>query len=727
LSFTPDNTTPLSAGIETTNFSVFGSVVSNVRVSMTPISQRAKELANSLAESSRTEDGSRLLRQLRMLLQLTVDELLPLPSRPGTARHRIGIWERERCGAEYRFVRPAEPCEQASLWANVGAIEPKGRRKRVVLIGESVARGFFFDPHFNPTIVLQHMLREGSGDHDIEVVDLARTDLTMGRLLELAVESVQLTPDVVVVLAGNNWQPTIELPTGKFRELADRLRRGNWAEVKSHLEGLLVERARATIHSLCGLAQANRFKLVFVLPEFNLVDWRTDAISPPLLESTATADWHALRARAEDALAVGDAAEAEVMGHQLIAMDKGTTAVGFNLIAEGRLKAGDIAEARKYLEAARDSAICWPNGPESPRCFTVVQNVVRKEATKSPFFLVDLPRVIQSYLQGGLPDHRVFLDYCHFNIAGTHIAMAAVSQVVLAAVYKLRRSLGEVNAFKVAVDPRVEGEAHFLAAIHNANWGQRAQLVRMHCDKALELAPSLYGMLGLFLDTHIRRTPSSLCRAFDELCEVGGTSAVSLLFDSARPTAENFLNPTLIHAVTDALNAHQVHVPATQATTEELLCQEHGIDTREVNLLDTAYSADSYLMPLDQSARAFFRASGPISRFKVIWKGPEGAQVRLTCRTGWESSEQRVTVRVCGREVGDVPLSKTWRTSTFTIPSEALSSGINVLEIHWPAPRWDLTVWKDEVAGELEATKIAEICPVYGEIHLLLVTAVAVT
>lgn len=690
---------------------------------MIPVSRRMKELASDLAEFAYTDEGSRLLGRMQTLFQLAVDELPSAPTPVPDGLRPIGIWEPENIGTDYRFVRPAEPREQASLWANVGAIAPKGRRKRVVLIGESVARGFFFDPHFNPAMALQQMLRQASGDQDLEVVDLARTDLTMAHLLELAAAAVQLGPDAVVVLAGNNWQPTVGLQPAQFRELSDRLRQGDWADVKTHLEGLLRERTQAAIHSLCALAQAHHFRLIFALPEFNLVDWRTDPVSPPLLGSAETANWHAIRAEAEAAIASEDVARAEAMGLQLIALDKGTTAAGFNLVAAAKLKAGAVSEARRHLEAARDTAICWPNGQESPRCFTAVQETVRKEATKSQFFLVDLPRVLQGYLRGGLPDRRAFFDYCHFNVAGIHVAMAAVAQVALAAVYKIRRSPEDFYVHRLAVDPRIEGEAHFLAAIHNANWGQRPELVRMHCDRALELAPSLHGMLRLFLDSHIRRVPSSLCRSFDELCQLGGTSAVSLLFDSAQPTAVNFLNPTLIHAITDALSEQKAQPPSDQLTTANLLREEHGIDSWGVELLNRTYSDDSYLTPLNQSSRAYYRASGPISRFKMVCKEPEAVRLRLTCRTRSDSCEGCVAIRIRGRDVGEGSLSRSWTTSAFVIPPELLSPGINILEIHWPAPKWDLPAWKERVAGELETAKGADVCPVYGEVHSLVASA----
>jgi hypothetical protein len=301
--------------------------------------------------------------------------------------------------------------------------------------------------------------------------------------------------------------------------------------------------------------------------------------------------------------------------------------------------------------------------------------------------------------------------------------MAAVAQVSLASVYGLRCSADVLNNYKTSVDPRIEGESHFLAAIHNANWGQRAELVQKHCARALELAPSLHTIMSLFLDSHIRRVPTTLCRSFDKLCQLGGTSAASLLFDSTQPTAPNFLNPTLIQAVVDALDSHQPYAPSYRLTTEKLLGAEHSAAGREVNLLDRAYSVHSYLHPLNQTSRAYYRAGGPISQFKIVCTDEGPVRLRLTYRIRHTAGQGSVILRLHGREVGVAAISRTWTTSTFTIPPGTLSPGFNILEIHWPEPKWELPPWIEEVATELKSANVAEACPVYGEIRSLGATA----
>lgn len=691
---------------------------------MPEISRRLRDAADAVAESADSADGARALVRLGRLLE-AAGGAGPAPAPPPlpTDPRPVGIWEPQPCAAGVRFVRPPSPRERASLWASIGSLEPKGRSKRVVLVGESVARGFFFDPHFNPALVLRNMLRVAASGGDVEVLDLARTDLTLDQLVDLVGAAVQLKPDAVVVLAGNNWQPTVGLPRAGFRALADRLRAGGWAEVKAGLEALLRDRVREALGALGGLARAHQFKLIVVLPEFNLADWRTDAANPPLLDGPATAEWHDLRAAAERSLVAGEVSRVRSLGARLIELDGGTTAVGYNLLAAAARRAGAISDARRHLEAARDTAVCWPNGPDTPRCFTAAQEVVRGEAAKGGFLLVDLPHVFAGQLGDSLPDRRHFLDYCHFTVHGAHLAMAAVARVVVAALFRLPVPAGELTAARTPVAPRVEGEAHLLAAIHNANWGQPADLVRWHCDQALEYAPEVRRLLSLWLDFHVRRAPRALCRAFDEFCQLGGVSAVNLLFDSDRPTGDSFLNATLIGAVTAALDSRGDGSAVRAA--ERLLCDEHAVDDRSIDLLSAAYAVDTYHDPLVQSDRAYYRAGELASGFKLVCRRPQPVRLFVTYRTPPGAAGRSITARVGGADIGHAPASAKWMTAEFVVPAESLRPGITTIEIHWPAPDGDLLARRGRVIEALENAEVVGVGPLYGAIHALWAEAVA--
>jgi hypothetical protein len=683
-------------------------------------SERLKQATIELAESFASNHGFQVLRQIKRVLYASdiVQETSQSNAQvPAIGRkHRIGIWEPIERNGERHFVRSLETGEPASLWANVHRIPPKGTRRRVLLLGESVARGFLFDPHFNPSMVLQKMLRGVSEDRELEVIDLARTDLLLQPLVELAKAAVDLTPDAVIVLAGNNWAPILNLTSVQFQETAAILVAGaGWAEVKAFLENLLRAHVDSCIKALTKLARAYRFALVLVIPEFNLSDWHTNVSNPPLLSTTATAKWHWLRAEAESSLSSAELGRAEHLARQILELDGGTTPVGSNIIAEVKLRGCVRKDAREFLEMARDSVICWPR-LETPRCYSVIQQTIRKEAVNDRFILVDLPRVFQSYCHDGLPDRRIFLDYCHFTVEGTHVAMAAVAQALLSPLFNLGGERHEIRHIKFPVSASVEGEAHFLAAIHNANWGQSVELIQYHCRRAIARFPEITRMMRLFLDFHLRRAPHSLCKTFEELCQLQSLSAISLLFNPNRPLEEKFLNERLIGEMTQLLEADLPGVRAISC----LLDREHGVQHRVADLLNKKYSSDSFIRALDTQKYGYYKAHDRCSRFALVCDAREPVELTVTyrCPPGL-IAEERIAILVQGVRVDRISLSLSWTTVRLIIPAAILREGINSIEIVWPMPQWDLASWKDEIAQRLESGEFADVNPVFGELFRL--------
>src|SRR5207248_2300016 len=117
----------------------------------------------------------------------------------------IGPWRPQATAAGLAYVRRAgRPAVEAKYWAAADHIPPHGDRRRIVLVGESVARGYLFDPELCFADVLRALT-------DDEVVDLACTNLTAEALQNVLATLSALDPDAVIVFAGNNWD---NLPLG---------------------------------------------------------------------------------------------------------------------------------------------------------------------------------------------------------------------------------------------------------------------------------------------------------------------------------------------------------------------------------------------------------------------------------------------------------------------------------------------------------------------------------
>src|SRR5215469_13807684 len=95
----------------------------------------------------------------------------PRLARGGPHTLKIGVWGRESAGQEAAFVRTPDGRGEWFNWAAKDRIEPKRGKWRVAFLGESVARGYLYDPQFNPALALESILRSELGAAEIDVVD----------------------------------------------------------------------------------------------------------------------------------------------------------------------------------------------------------------------------------------------------------------------------------------------------------------------------------------------------------------------------------------------------------------------------------------------------------------------------------------------------------------------------------------------------------------------------
>src|ERR1051326_8328961 len=374
-----------------------------------------RNMAGRLAELFDSEEGERILRLITRLSDsgdgrgsLTEETPVDKPE-----KLRVGIWEATGDGS---FVR-VNTGDLSYLWASAQKIPPKGPRRRVVLVGESVARGTLYDPHFTPAEALQKMMDAACGPDKIEVVDLARTDLTHEPLQELIVQALHLQPDALVIFAGNNWGLLPALSEERLLEAPARFREtGSWRGVKEVYESVLIAKSRQTLSLLEEIIQERHIPVVFLLPEFNLADWVTEIDCPPLLDSEETEAWLRAKSEAEQLLKGADWEQAQSQGERLLELDQGTTPAGPNVLAAVSQKRGERQTAKTFLEMARDAVLSLPF-IKTPRCHSVIQQTIREGAAAHGVHLIDLPREFANYLHGELPDRRLFIDYCQIGSA----------------------------------------------------------------------------------------------------------------------------------------------------------------------------------------------------------------------------------------------------------------------------------------------------------------------
>ena len=675
-----------------------------------------RNMAGRLAELFDSEEGERILRLITQLSDsgdgrgsLTEETPVDQPE-----KLRVGAWEETNEGTGRSFVR-VNTGDPMHFWASVQKIPPKGSRRRVVLVGESVARGFLYDPHFTPAEALQKMMDATCGPDKIEVVDLARTDLTHDQLQALIVQALHLEPDALVIFAGNNWgalwsdERMLEVPS-RFRET------GSWRGVKEVCESVLIAKSRQTLSLLKGIIQERRIPVVFMLPEFNLADWITECDCPPLLNSEENEEWMGAKSEAEQLLQGNDWEKAQHLGERLLELDQGTTPAGPNVLAEVSQKSGDRETAKTFLEMARDAVLSLPFH-KTPRCYSVVQQTIREGAAAHGIHLVDLPREFTNYPDGEIPNRRLFIDYCHLTLEGIRFSMALAAETLLPLLNYPPKSSKELAQVDMEVDCKVNAGAHFLAAVVSGNAGQRIDVIRHHIRTALAYDRGIARTMQLFLDFHIRHAPTSLCRSFQQLCELPNTTAITAFYnDSMR---DKFLNTKLITAISEELEA--VGIPV-RSYIERLLIREHGIKNRTVNLVNNLYSTNSMPRLVVDLRPEFYKATTRNTNFVLVCDRPEPLKFAITMKVPAVKSDQTISLRLNGNLVAEFPASDRWATSTCSAPAGLVHSGLNQVEVSWPMPLWSGEKQRARVADCLEAGEMVEITPMFGLVHSLRVS-----
>lgn len=674
-----------------------------------------RDMTGRLAQLFASEEGERILRLITQL-SASRDGCGPVteePEEPAASSGKlcVGIWEAQEESGGRSFVR-IDSKEPWHLWANVPKIPPKGLGRRVVLIGESVARGHLYDPHFTPALALQKMMDAACGPAEIEVVDLGRTDLVHEQLHELITQSLHLEPDALIIFAGNNWHPFVKASDGQLLDMSYAFRRtGSWRGVKESCESFLIANTRQTLRLLGEIVHERGIPVVLVLPEFNLADWRTECVCPPLLNSEQTDEWLRAKGEAEQLLKGNDWEKAECLGERLMQLDQGTTTAGPNVLAAVSQKRGDHQAARKFLEIARDAMVCWPIR-EAPRCYSVIQQTIREGAAGHGVQLVDLPREFTKYPGGGIANRRLFLDYCHLTLEGIRISMALTAETLLPLLKYPTHSSQELARVDMKVGANVNAVAHFLAAVYNGNWGQRIDLVRHHIRTALEYDRGIAYMMQLFLDLHIRPVPSSVCRSFEQLGELPNMAAIIAFYsDSIR---YKFLNPNLVTAVVDALE--EIGIP-TRSQIEHLIIKEHDIKKRTVNLANTFYSTGSYSRFLVDSRPEFYKATARNTTILLVCDKPELLNFSVTMKVPNVSGNQTISLRLNGSLVAEIAATDHWTTSTGSVPAKLIHHGLNQLKICWPMPVWSHEKQREHIADYLEAGELVDITPLFGLIQ----------
>ncbi|HKV36670.1 MAG TPA: hypothetical protein VJP89_20190, partial [Pyrinomonadaceae bacterium] len=671
--------------------------------------------ANRIAQAAVPADAIQMVRLLRVSGFFGG----PVSDTGNTSNgHNVGIWEPKAANGKVAFVRRMEAMAEWTYWADVARIEPKGEKLRVLFIGESVARGYLYDPVFNPAMALQMVLDAQLGEGKAEVIDLARTNLGF-QILDVAINALQMEPDMAIVFAGNNWYISEPSPS-EVAEFDEAIAKHGIGSAKDVIDNQLARTSKHIVNQICSAYASKGVPVAWMIPEFNLRDWQDPLTSAPYLSVDLNKQWFELHDEAQSAFRDQDFARAANLAEQMIEIDRGLCVAGYYILAACSSKRNDVEAERKYLTLARDATSWDLSKTIVPRPYSVMQDAVREEATKHNVQLIDLPALFREHLKGGIPDRRLFLDYCHLTTEGIQVSMAAAASSVLQALKGIARPWYTLVDYRVAPSPEMEAEASFLAAIINAHCAQSYELVHYFCTRALNYSRSVSRWM---LDYIELQTQSSVPTRMSETEEKMWREGSPLIRNLLRLNKKR-LHRLLLKAIVSALEEAGIQA---RERVERLCIEEHSVTRNAADLLDFYYSCYAtqsreiaWLNSADMRYRPdaeYYRAYWPESMFVFVGEAGCAVRLSLTCRLPKPKREAAAGIYLNGQPQLRITIDSDWSTWDITLPGDAVHSGLNEIAIGWPMPEFVAGEALEKARLKLIEGKFPDFFPIFGEIH----------
>lgn len=604
-----------------------------------------------------------------------------------------------------------------------GSSRPSSGR-RICLIGESVAAGFFYAPWLTPAKWLAGLL-SAFGPYEVE--DRAKIGILPDTLVGTAAEALQTRPDLLVVLAGNNWVGLSARPflyadrdLDTFQEYASAVRQHGMGGFLRVEEERVRSRARTVMDRVAALAAEAGVPVIFVIPASNLVDFET--LHPVLwLPGDGVARWYTLYRKAAAGLSERDVAAAEAAAREMIDLDGGHCPTSHRLLARALLLAGKSCEALEALRADLDTS-CWEPrfgryvSAPSPVC-SEIQDGCRRHGLAC----VDLPRLFAEHAESGLLGRRFFLDHCHLTAEGIHVAMAAV------AVEALRLSGVELpdrgrlaHAPAPDLPPLLQALSRFSAGLYTAHLnrpvtGGPSPFAQALFEEALNAAPGIADLMLDYMDAM-----TSPGRAFlTAACTRNQRSSYPL---QALAWFPSNLGIEAFEPMCRALKARGISI---QDELDRMLIEHHAADDRPRDLAAPKYresdpgASAAYIER--QPTPWHFRALFPSTGFFLVTDGERGLRLDLTLRLpdlGSPRSEI-VEVRVNGTPVASLPVGERWARHTLDVEEHRFRRGLNRVSLSWPLPGDVGDAAIRTAIHRLQQGLPADIFPVFGEVFSL--------
>lgn len=323
----------------------------------------------------------------------------------------VGPWRFHRDGNSWRMLRDDNLIspQEIGLWASDES-RHLSEGPRIAVIGESVARGYFYDPAFSLSGALRSLLGTS-----IEVLDLAKSDASTKDLLEAAQVAVQCECDYLVIMAGNNWI----YDAHRGDKQMDVTSVSSWRQARRRGRLEMAVSIRQFLSNLQNAIAETRAQLIFVLPSLNRA-WRDLSVEYIPSFVSRPMYWRSITNDLKAAVSRDDTSHAYKLCERLNNLAQGLHPGTLDLSVEISLKRRCEDGQPQQATAARECLVGTPLWL-TPRITEYARKRVIETMSREGHGLVDCERILTQ---------KAFLDYCHYDAHGTWtIAKAVVAEL----------------------------------------------------------------------------------------------------------------------------------------------------------------------------------------------------------------------------------------------------------------------------------------------------------
>jgi hypothetical protein len=649
----------------------------------------------------------------------------------------IGPWKPQREDDEWVFVRELTTDEllwpRQNQWSDSLSLrQKKGAKRRICLIGESVAQGYFYAPFVTPAKLLEAALAEAAGPGEYEVIDVSKRGETPYSLIYRLVEVLQLAPDVIVCFAGNNFHFRFFGSDGLEHRLkeAEALAQHGVAGLLQLTKNAMRSFTEEALDNMAVVARSQDVPLVWVLPEANMADWGNWA---PVhwLPGNGTAGWWELFRTGVRCLEEKDWAGAEDVARRMLGLDGGCSPTSHEMLARALEGQGRLEESRRaHLDEIEAS--CWDANwwPWVARIATTVRETIQSRCELHEIPCVNLSEVFALHSGSPLQGRRLFVEPNHNTIEGMVVAVAAAAAQVLRMENPPREvawpSLVEKLAPRIdSIDDAICKFLTFLAQyLENVPLVGQKELAAWWCKAAIAADPSVRDLMAEYVAAKATRSPLILSRL-----EAVEPPVRRLNMSYVRPfksrtnlrRSDLHLDYRIIEAICDAVEASGRPMKEEMI---QLLLEHHG--SLPVDISAFEYREQPFFdFGATYGESATFRSVVPWSTFYLVADATRDVELDLTSRLPVYESRRAGSVQVSinGSSVGQVELTGRWGRSKLKVARALLQRGVNRVRLDWPVPPPDGEFALAQATRRMEQGLAGEIYPVLGEVFSLVVRA----